>query len=331
MNGEGRTPPGPLLDIRRLTTAVGSPVGLVRAVDDVSLDVRPGETVGLVGESGCGKSMTALSVLRLVPPPGRIVGGAVVFRGRDLLALSDDEMGRVRGAQIAFIPQEPAAALNPVFPIGDQIAETMLVHGKATRADMRARAIDALAAVGMPHPGERARDYPHQLSGGMRQRALIAMAICCRPSLVIADEPTTALDVTLQAQVLDLWLEMQQTFQLSLLLIAHDLGVVAGAAGRVAVMYAGRVVETGPVRAVFHAPLHPYTQGLLASVPGAAPGGRLRTIEGVVPSLAALPGGCAFAPRCPERLAVCGQAPPRTTRLGEDRSVRCYLHEAERS
>ena len=331
MNGEGRTPPGPLLDIRRLTTAVGSPAGLVRAVDDVSLDVRPGETVGLVGESGCGKSMTALSVLRLVPPPGRIVGGAVVFRGRDLLALSDGEMGRVRGAQIAFIPQEPAAALNPVFPIGDQIAETMLVHGKATRADMRARAIAALAAVGMPYPSARARDYPHQLSGGMRQRALIAMAICCRPSLVIADEPTTALDVTLQAQVLDLWLEMQQTFQLSLLLIAHDLGVVAGAAGRVAVMYAGRVVETGPVRAVFHAPLHPYTQGLLASVPGVAPGGRLRTIEGVVPSLAALPGGCAFAPRCPERLAVCEQAPPRTTRLGEDRSVRCYLHGAERS
>ena len=239
-------------------------------------------------------------------------------------------MEEVRGAQIALILQESATALNPVFTIGDQIAETMLVHGKASRADARARAIDWLAAVRMPRPQERARDYPYQLSGGMRQRALIAMALSCGPSLVIADEPTTALDVTLQAQILDLWLEMKQEFDLSLLLITHDLGVVAGTADRVAVMYAGRVVETGPARAVFHAPLHPYTKGLLASIPGRAPGRRLRAIDGTVPSLSALPTGCAFAPRCPERVAVCETAPPATTATGAERSVRCYLHETGR-
>jgi peptide/nickel transport system ATP-binding protein len=325
MNQQGRVQPGPLLDVQHLTTAFDVAAGPIRAVDDASFEVRRGETLGLVGESGSGKSVAALSIVRLVPPPGRVVRGATFFKGRDLLTLSEREMQRIRGAEIALILQEPMTALNPVFTIGDQIAETLLVHGKASRADARSRAIEWLAAVRLPQPERRVRDYPHQLSGGMRQRALIAMALACRPSLVIADEPTTALDVTIQAQILDLLLEMKQKLDLSLLLITHDLGVIAGVADRVAVMYAGRIVETGPVRAVFHAPLHPYTKGLLASIPGGAPGRRLRAIEGTVPSLTALPRGCAFAPRCSERLPVCEAEPPATTDAGEDRSVRCYL------
>ena len=317
--------PGPLLDVQHLTTAFDVAAGLLRAVDDVSFEVRRGETLGLVGESGSGKSVTALSIMRLVPPPGRVVHGAMLFNGRDLLALSEREMQRMRGAEIALILQEPMTALNPVFTIGDQLAEALLVHGKASRADVRARTLEWLAAVRLPQPERRARDYPHQLSGGMQQRALIAMALACRPALVMADEPTTALDVTIQAQILDLLLEMKREFDLSLLLITHDLGVIAGVADRVAVMYAGRIVETGPAHAVFHAPLHPYTQGLLASIPGRTPGRRLRAIEGTVPSLTALPAGCAFAPRCPGRLAVCEAEPPATTATGEDRSVRCYL------
>jgi len=218
-------------------------------------------------------------------------------------------------------------ALNPVFTIGDQIAETLLVHGRATRAGARTRAIELLAAVRLPQPERRARDYPHQLSGGMRQRALIAMALACRPSLVIADEPTTALDVTIQAQILDLLMEMKREFDLSLLLITHDLGVVAGAADRVAVMYAGRIVEAGPARAVFGTPLHPYTRGLLASIPGRTPGRRLCAIEGTVPCLTALPNGCAFGPRCPDRVPLCETGPPGPTVAGPDREVRCYRHQ----
>jgi oligopeptide/dipeptide ABC transporter ATP-binding protein len=323
--------PDALLQVQHLTAAFDVAGGPFVAVDDVSFEVRRGETLGLVGESGCGKSVTALSIMRLVQPPGLVTRGAIIFKGRDLMALAERGMQQIRGAEIALILQEPATALNPVFTIGDQIAETLVVHGRASGAEARARAVDLLASVRIPQPELRVRDYPHQLSGGMQQRALIAMALACRPSLVIADEPTTALDATIQAQIMDLLLEMKRAFDLSLLLISHDLGVVAAAADRVAVMYAGRIVETGPARDVFHTPLHPYTRGLLASIPGRTPGRRLRAIEGTVPSLTALPAGCAFAPRCPDRTEQCDGAPPAPAGAGPDREVRCYLHPQGRS
>jgi oligopeptide/dipeptide ABC transporter ATP-binding protein len=314
-----------LLEVRHLTTVFDAAGGPIVAVDDVTFDVRRGETLGLVGESGSGKSVAALSIVRLVQPPGRVRRGTILFKGRDLLELPEQEMQRLRGAEIALVPQEPMTALNPVFTIGDQIEETLIVHGRATRAEARARAVELLAAVRMPEPARRARDYAHELSGGMRQRALIAMALACRPALVIADEPTTALDVTIQAQIVDLLLEMKRALDLSLLLITHDLGVVAEAADRVAVMYAGRLVESGPAGGIFRAPLHPYTRGLLASIPGLAPG-RLRAIEGTVPSPWARPPGCAFAPRCPDRMPRCDVAPPPRAAVPPDREVRCYLH-----
>jgi peptide/nickel transport system ATP-binding protein len=258
----------PLLSVEHLTTVFEDRTARVVAVDDVSFAVREGETLGLVGESGSGKSVTALSILRLVQPPGRIAAGSIRFRGRNLLDLPEHEMRRVRGAEISLIFQEPMTALNPVFTIGDQIAEALLVHGKATRAQARARAVDLLASVKMTDPARRVRDYPHQLSGGQRQRVLIAIALACRPSLVIADEPTTALDVTIQAEILDLLREMKTAYNLSLLLITHDLGVVAETCDRVAVMYRGKIVEQAAVRDIFHRPQHPYTQGLLASIPG---------------------------------------------------------------
>ena len=297
------------------------------AVDDVSFEIRAGETLGLVGESGSGKSVTALSIMRLVQPPGRIAGGRICFKGRDLLTLAEREMREVRGADIALIFQEPMTALNPVFTVGDQIAETLLVHGRATRREAtRRRRSSCSTRSRIPDAAARVRDYPHQLSGGMRQRVLIAMALACQPSLVIADEPTTALDVTIQAQILDLLREMKAALNLSLLLITHDLGVVAETADRVAVMYAGRIVETGPVRAIFRAPQHPYTRGLLASMPGGAPGQRLRAIEGSVPLLGALPPGCAFNPRCPDRFEPCTTAPPPDYPAGPEQTAKCYLH-----
>jgi oligopeptide/dipeptide ABC transporter ATP-binding protein len=296
-------------------------------VDDVSFEIREGETLGLVGESGSGKSVTALSILRLVQPPGRIGGGRVVFKGRDLMTLDEREMRKVRGAEISLIFQEPMTALNPVFTIGDQIGEALLVHGRATRAGARAQAVELLRSVRIPDPESRVADYPHQLSGGMRQRVMIAIALACRPKLVIADEPTTALDVTIQAEILDLLREMKAAFNLSLLLITHDLGVIAETADRVAVMYAGRIVETGPVRSIFHEPKHPYTQGLLASMPGGARGQRLRAIEGAVPMLGHLPPGCAFSARCPDRFEPCTAAPPPDYAVGADHSAKCYLHQ----
>jgi peptide/nickel transport system ATP-binding protein len=313
-----------LLDVQRLTTVFDVGGQPLPAVDDVSFEVRRGETLGLVGESGCGKSMIALSILRLVQPPGRIAGGRVLFNGRNLLTLPERDMRKVRGAGISLIFQEPMTALNPVFTVGDQIAEAVIVHGLATKAEARRLAIGLLEAVRVPEPARRAGDYPHQLSGGMRQRVLIAMALACRPSLVIADEPTTALDVTIQAEILDLLAEMRAAFTLSLVLISHDLGVIAGSADRVAVMYAGRIVEQGPVRDVFRAPAHPYTKALLASVPGGGAGRRLNAIEGTVPPLAELPTGCAFAPRCREALAECGQRRPERTSFGIDHEVRCF-------
>jgi peptide/nickel transport system ATP-binding protein len=259
-------PAPPLLEVQHLTIVFDAAGRALPAVNDVSFEVREGETLGLVGESGCGKSVTALSILRLLPPTGRVAAGRVIFRGRDLLTLPEAEMRKVRGAGIALIFQEPMAALNPVFTVGDQIAEALLVHGLAGGAEAKRRAVELLGMVRVPEPHRRVADYPHQLSGGMQQRVLIAMALACRPSLVIADEPTTALDVTIQAQILDLLREMRDAFKLSMLLISHDLGIIAANADRVAVMYAGQIVEQAAVRDIFGAPAHPYTRSLLASV-----------------------------------------------------------------
>lgn len=316
-----------MLEVAHLTTVFDLATGPAAAVDDVSFEVHPGETLGLVGESGSGKSVAALSIMRLVQPPGRTAGGSIRFKGRELLTLPESEMREVRGADIGLIFQEPMTALNPVFTIGDQIAETLLVHGRATRRDAKRQVLELLEAVQIPDPAARTRDYPHQLSGGMRQRVLIAMAIACKPSLVIADEPTTALDVTIQAQILDLLRRMKSAFNLSLLLITHDLGVIAETADRVAVMYAGRIVEHGPVRAVLRSPQHPYTRGLLASMPSAVRGGRLRAIDGSVPVLGAFPPGCAFHPRCPDRFEPCDATPPPLYEVGESHGARCYLHQ----
>jgi oligopeptide/dipeptide ABC transporter ATP-binding protein len=320
----------PLLSVEGLTTVFDTPSGSVPAVDDVSFEILPGETLGLVGESGSGKSVTAFSIMRLVQPPGRIRSGRLRFNGRDLLELSERDMRQIRGAEIALIFQEPMTALNPVFTIGDQVRETLLVHGRATRRDAHAQAIALLEAVRIPDAASRMGDYPHQLSGGMNQRVLIAMALACRPSLVIADEPTTALDVTIQAEILDLLREKKMALGLSLLLITHDLAVIAGTADRVAVMYAGRIVETGLVRDVFHRPQHPYTRGLLASMPGGAPARRLRAIEGTVPLLGALPPGCAFHPRCPDRFDRCTSMPPPDYGVGAGHTAKCFLHDASR-
>jgi oligopeptide/dipeptide ABC transporter ATP-binding protein len=321
----------PLLRVEDLTTTFKIPSGIVRAVDHVSFELRRGETLGIVGESGSGKSMTALSILRLVQPPGQVQGGPVSFNRRhDLLELSEREMRAIRGAEIGFIFQEPMTALNPVFTVGDQIAEALLVHDKASRSQARAKVLELLDAVQIPDPARRLRDYPHQLSGGMRQRVLIAIALACQPLLLIADEPTTALDVTIQAEILDLLQEMKRRFHLALLLITHDLGVVAGHADRVAVMYAGRIVEEGSMRQIFRSPGHPYTRGLLASIPGGTPGQRLQAIEGTVPNLANLPPGCAFEPRCPNRFELCPTAPPPPYQVEPNHRARCYLHDPRR-
>jgi peptide/nickel transport system ATP-binding protein len=258
----------PVLKVEQLTTVFDTRSGPVVAVDDVSFEIRKGETLGLVGESGSGKSVTAFSIVRLLQHPGRVQSGRVWFQGRNLLTLTDDQMRQVRGAGIGFIFQEPMAALNPVIRIGDQIAESLLVHGLASRRDARSRAIDLLQTVRIADAAKRVDDYPHQLSGGMQQRVMVAVALACRPPLVIADEPTTALDVTIQAQVLDLLRTLKRELDMSLLLITHDLGVIAETADRVAVMHAGRLVEQGDVRSILRAPAHPYTQRLLAAIPG---------------------------------------------------------------
>lgn len=318
--------PSPLLDVQRLTTVFDVGGRALPAVDEVSFEVRKGETLGLVGESGSGKSMTALSIVGLVQPPGRIASGRILFEGRDLIGLPEREMRRVRGARIALVFQEPATALNPVFTVGDQIAEAMAVHGVARGAAARRQAIELLAAVRVADPARVAACHPHQLSGGMLQRALIAMALSCRPSLVIADEPTTSLDVTIQAEILDLLGEMRREFDLSMLLVSHDLGVIAGCADRLAVMYAGRIVEQGPVGTVFASPAHPYTRALVASVPRGDGRTRLATIDGAVPAISDLPRGCAFAPRCPDADAICRRDRPVTVAIGPDVSACCHLH-----
>ena len=315
-----------MLEVSRLTTVFELPEGPAAAVDDVSFVVRDGETLGLVGESGSGKSVTALSIMRLVEPPGRIARGRIIFNGRDLLTLAEHEMQAIRGTGISLVFQEPMSALNPVMTVGDHIVETLVVHELATRGDARQRAIELLDAVRIPDASARFRDYPHQMSGGMRQRVLIAAALACQPSLLIADEPTTALDVTIQAEILELLGEMKARFNLSLLLITHDLGVVAETADRVAVMYAGRIVETGAVSDVFRDPQHPYTRGLLASLPGSQPGVKLHAIDGSVPVLGAFPAGCAFHPRCPDRFEPCDRDVPDAHEVGRAHTARCHLH-----
>jgi oligopeptide/dipeptide ABC transporter ATP-binding protein len=321
-----------LLEVRELRTQFPTRSGLVRAVDGVSFNLDRGELLGLVGESGCGKSMTALSIMRLVAPPGKIVSGEVIFDGKDLLKLSDAEMRQMRGDDIAMIFQDPMTSLNPVFTVGEQIAEALRLHRKLSRSDARAATIDAMREVAIPDPARRVNDYPHQLSGGMRQRVMIAMALACNPKLLIADEPTTALDVTIQAQILELLDELRQQRELAVLLITHDLGVVAEVADRVAVMYTGRIVEESDVDELFERPKHPYTEGLLRSVPKlttaeVAKKVRLETIEGTVPSPTDLPPGCHFAPRCSHRMPRCTQEEIPLYELERDVKVRCVLYD----
>jgi oligopeptide/dipeptide ABC transporter ATP-binding protein len=298
---------------------------VARAVDGVSFDIGPGETVCLVGESGCGKTVSALSILGLIPrPPGEIVAGNVVFKGEDLLPLDDEEMRKFRGNHIAMVFQEPMTSLNPVFTIGDQIAEAITVHESVTSEEAKKRCVRLLADVGIGEPEERLRDYPHQLSGGQRQRVMIAMALACNPELVIADEPTTALDVTIQAQILNLFAELQKRLRMSLLYITHDLGVVTRIADRIYVMYAGIVVEQGTTADIFDTPRHPYTQGLLASLPDRTKrGARLRSIPGTVPDPAFKPKGCPFHPRCEYAVASCRSQVPEMCDWGGRHLSRC--------
>jgi oligopeptide/dipeptide ABC transporter ATP-binding protein len=331
-NLQARLSREPLLQIRGLRTHFFTESGVAKAVDGIDLDIRPGEVVGLVGESGSGKSVTALSILRLVPdPPGRIVGGEVLFRGRDLLTLSWEEIRRVRGKEISMIFQEPMTSLNPVFKIGRQVMEMIVVHEPATTRDQAAaRAIELLKKVGIPDPPTRMNQYPHELSGGMRQRVMIAIALALNPALLIADEPTTALDVTIQAQILDLMLELKARHEAAaILLITHNLAVVAETCDRVAVMYGGKIQEIAPVRDLFHNPLHPYTRGLLASLPrlDGPRAERLTTIPGAVPDIHTLPPGCKFTSRCPERFEPCPGIEPPLVERTPGHWVRCHLHD----
>ena len=323
---------GPLLDVRGLRTVFDGPRGEVPAVDGVSFTIGRGEILGLVGESGCGKSLTAFSLMRLVPPPGRIASGEVLLQGQDLLALTEEEMRRVRGNRISIVFQEPMTSLNPVLTVGFQIAEAIMLHQGKRKKEALYGAVEMMRLVAIPDPERRSREYPHQLSGGMQQRVMIAMALSCQPELLIADEPTTALDVTIQAQILDILKDLQARLNLSVLLITHDLGVVAETADRVAVMYAGEIVEEASIRDLFREPLHPYTRALLRSIPRAkVPGSggrrRLPAIEGSVPDMARLPGGCRFHPRCPDRLVHCAESIPAGAPVGSgDRRVACFLH-----
>jgi peptide/nickel transport system ATP-binding protein len=321
-----------VLDVNGLQTVFFTNSGLFRAVDDVSFSVRRGETLAIVGESGCGKSVTALSILRLVPdPPGRIVGGSIRLEGTDLLGLDEMEMREIRGNRISMIFQEPMTSLNPVMRIGDQITEAVRLHRPMDRKEAWKQAVQMLRLVRIPVPERRALEYPHQLSGGMRQRAMIAMALACRPALLIADEPTTALDVTLQAQILDLMRELKAESGAAIILITHDLGVVAEVCDEVAVMYAGEVIERANVETLFVTPQHPYTVGLLGSIPRLDHrASHLATIEGTVPNMSALPHGCRFAARCPFVENACTIAPPPFVQVGPGHWSRCIRAPLER-
>lgn len=315
-----------LLEITNLVTEFETDEGQVRAVDQVSFSAKEGETLGIVGESGCGKSVTALSIMRLLPQPmGQIMSGSVVFQGRDLTQLSIPEMEKIRGNQIGMVFQEPMTALNPVHTIGKQIAEVLLLHKDYSAATAIRESIDILDRVGIPSPDIRMGEYPHQLSGGMRQRIVIAMALACKPALLIADEPTTALDVTIQAQILELLKDLQSEMGMSVILITHDLGVIAETCEQVVVMYAGKVVEKGTVFEVFDKPSHPYTRGLLASIPtlDTKPKSKLNVIEGMVPGLMDLPPGCRFENRCPHARQLCGQSVPPIQIVENHHEVSC--------
>jgi oligopeptide/dipeptide ABC transporter ATP-binding protein len=314
-----------LLEIQGLTTHFFTRSGVIRAVDNLSIKLPKGRVLGLVGESGCGKTVTALSILNLVPPPGKIVSGNIFFEGRDLLSLDPAEMRTIRGAKISMIFQEPMTALNPVFTIGEQIAEVLTTHQKLTKQSALQTAVELLRSVGIPMPEKRISEYPHQLSGGMRQRVMIAMAIACKPLLILADEPTTALDVTIQAHILELLAKIQSDMGMALVLVTHDLGLIAERAHEVAVMYAGRIMEQADTKELFANPQHPYTRGLMASIPkpGENRKARLRTISGTVPRLSDLPRGCTFAPRCDIRTAKC-ESEPDLVEVKPKHFVRCW-------
>jgi oligopeptide/dipeptide ABC transporter ATP-binding protein len=319
-----------LIQVKNLQTSFFTPEGEVRAIDGVSFEIAEGKTLGLVGESGCGKSVTSLSIMRLIPsPPGKIVGGEIIYRGRDLLQLNNEAMRKIRGNEISMIFQEPMTSLNPVFTVGNQIGEAIQLHQGLGKKATREKTIEMLRLVKIADPESRVDSYPHQLSGGMRQRVMIAMALSCNPSLLIADEPTTALDVTIQAQILELMKELQQKIGMALLLITHDLGVVAEQADNVAIMYAGKIVERASTEAIFSRPFHPYTVGLLNSLPrtGDKKKKRLDAIPGVVPNPLHLPSGCRFRDRCPKAAALCAETEPQLVATAQGHSVACHFPE----
>ncbi|MEE1273579.1 MAG: ABC transporter ATP-binding protein [Olegusella sp.] len=321
-----------LLEVKNLKVEFPTRAGVVKAVNDVTFSVDKGETVAIVGESGSGKSVTSLSIMRLLQAPGHVAGGSITFDGQDLLALSDKDMEQVRGSKISMIFQEPMTSLNPVYRVGDQIVEAIQLHTDLNKKDAWGRAVEMLRVVGIPSPEDRVRDYPHQMSGGMRQRVMIAMALCCNPQLLIADEPTTALDVTIQAQILDLIYKLREEFRMGVMLITHDLGVVSEVADRVVVMYCGQVVEQAEVTELFEKPLHPYTLGLLASIPRIEDDDneRLTTIRGTVPNPLHLPTGCPFSDRCNRCTERCRQEMPQLKPVpGTDRMCRCFVVEDE--
>lgn len=324
-----------LLRIKKLHTHFFIPEGTVRAVDDVSFSILKGKTLGVLGESGCGKSVMALSVMRLIPdPPGKILSGEISFEEMDLLKLSPAQIRDIRGNQIAMIFQEPMTSLNPVYTIGDQIGETYRTHQGLSKKEALDQSVEMLRLVGIPAPEKRIHEYPHQLSGGMRQRTMIAMAMACRPKLLIADEPTTALDVTIQAQILDLMVDLQEEMDMAMMMITHDLGVISEIADQVVVMYAGQVVEYAPIETIFVSPQHPYTLGLMKSVPRLGAKfkegkKRLQEIAGMVPNLTKLPPGCLFESRCPRAMERCRRHRPPLFDLDRDHGVRCWLVEKE--
>jgi len=320
-----------LLEVKNLKTYFYTDEGVVRAVDGISFDIKKGETLGMIGESGCGKSVSALSIMRLISePPGRIMEGEINFQGENLREKSEPEMRRIRGNETAMVFQEPMTSLNPLFTIGDQIAEAIILHQKVDKREAQFRVIEMLQRVGMPSPERRAHQYPHQLSGGMRQRAMIGMALSCNPDLLIADEPTTALDVTIQAQILELMERFKDELGMALLLITHNLGVIAEVSDRVVLVYAGKTVEYADVEAIFKHPRHPYMMGLLESVPRLDDASeKLKIIKGVVPTALNLPKGCRFHPRCEKVMDVCKVKPPRILEVEKNHGVRCWLYDSE--
>lgn len=323
MPSEGQ---GKLLDVQNLKIYYFTDEGVIRAVDGINLEVKSRETLGLVGETGCGKSTVAISIMRLVPSPGKVVAGTIFFKGKDLLKLNDDEMRTIRGSEIAMIFQDPMVSLNPVFRAGEQIAEVIWTHQNMNKEEAWKESVEMMKLVGIPEAGRIAKCYPHELSGGMRQRVMIAIALACRPSLLIADEPTSALDVTIQAQILDEMRKLREQVNTSILLITHDLGVIAEMADRVAIMYAGDIVECGYVRTILKEPKHPYTIGLLNALPKVHIKGKLVPIRGVVPSLLNPPPGCKFHPRCLKAKSCCSESKPQLVELEPEHLVSCLLY-----